>query len=78
MGLGPWAQLPAKPAAAAGEAGRGVRSRPARAGRAGVPAYAIRTGGFSPEELRAAGAREVFDSLGDLHGALDRTHLSGR
>ena len=48
------------------------------AGRAGVPAYAIRTGGFSPEELRAAGAREVFDSLGDLHGALDRTHLSGR
>lgn len=48
------------------------------AGRAGVPAYAIRTGGFSPEELRAAGAREVFDSLGDLHGALDRTYLSGR
>jgi len=46
--------------------------------RAGVPGYAIRTGGFSPEELRDAGAREVFDSLGDLHGALDRTRLSGR
>jgi HAD superfamily hydrolase (TIGR01549 family) len=48
------------------------------AGRAGVPGYAIRTGGFSPEELGEAGAREVFDSVGDLRDALDRTLLSGR
>lgn len=40
--------------------------------RAGQSGYAIRTGGFSAAELCAAGAREVFDSLPDLHQALDR------
>ncbi|MFC4949182.1 HAD family hydrolase [Pseudonocardia sp. GCM10023141] len=39
--------------------------------RAGHPGYAIRTGGFSTEELRAAGACGVFDALPDLHQALD-------
>ena len=42
------------------------------AGRAGQVGYAIRTGGFSDAELREAGAREVFDSLPELHQALDR------
>jgi HAD superfamily hydrolase (TIGR01549 family) len=35
--------------------------------RAGYVGYAIRTGGFSPEELTDAGAKEVFDSVPDLH-----------
>jgi HAD superfamily hydrolase (TIGR01549 family) len=47
------------------------------AGHAGFPGYAIRTGGFSPEELRQSGAREVFDSLPELTEALDRTLLAG-
>lgn len=42
------------------------------AGSAGQVGYAIRTGGFSEAELREAGAREVFDSLPELHQALDR------
>lgn len=42
------------------------------AGRLGVPAIALRTGGFSPEELREAGAVEVFESLDDLRADLDR------
>lgn len=42
------------------------------AGRLGVPAIALRTGGFSPEELREAGAAEVFESLDDLRADLDR------
>lgn len=50
----------------------------AAARRAGHPGYAIRTGGFSPEELREAGALEVFDSVRDLHAALDRTLFAGR
>ena len=48
------------------------------AGRAGYPGYAIRTGGFSVEELEHAGADEVFDAVTDLVDALDRTRLSGR
>lgn len=32
-----------------------------------VPTYAVRTGGFSVEELQEAGARKVYDSLKDLH-----------
>lgn len=40
--------------------------------RAGHVGYAIRTGGFSTEELTEAGAREVFDSLPELHQALGR------
>lgn len=39
--------------------------------KAGQRGYAIRTGGFSVDELRDAGAVEVYDSLADLHGALD-------
>lgn len=41
------------------------------AGRAGLSTYALRTGGFSVEELRAAGARSVYESLEDLHADLD-------
>ncbi|MCE3553093.1 HAD family hydrolase [Pseudonocardia sp. RS11V-5] len=40
------------------------------AGRAGYAGYAIRTGGFSVEELREAGARDVFESVPEL-----RDHL---
>ena len=42
------------------------------AGRAGVRCFGLLTGGFSEEELREAGAEDVFDSLADLIGALDR------
>ena len=38
-----------------------------------VPAVAVLTGGFSAEELRAAGADWVFDSLVDLRDRLDDT-----
>ncbi len=41
------------------------------AGRAGLETIAVRTGGFSAEELREAGARSVFDSVAELRGALD-------
>ncbi|MHA6794525.1 HAD family hydrolase [Pseudonocardia bannensis] len=44
--------------------------------RVGYPGYAIRTGGFSPEELCEAGARRVFDSLPELHRHLDETALA--
>ncbi len=37
-----------------------------------VPTYAVRTGGFSAEELSAAGAAGVYDSLADLQADLDR------
>ncbi|MEK6440765.1 HAD family hydrolase [Pseudonocardia sp. T1-2H] len=47
------------------------------AGRAGFPGYAIRTGGFSVEELEESGAKEVFDSLPELREQLDRTDLAG-
>jgi HAD superfamily hydrolase (TIGR01549 family) len=39
---------------------------------AGVPMVGILTGGFSAEELRRAGAVDVFDHLEDLLGDLDR------
>jgi HAD superfamily hydrolase (TIGR01549 family) len=39
--------------------------------RAGYPGYAIRTGGFSPDELRESGAIAVFDSVRELVSALD-------
>ena len=42
-----------------------------------VPAVAVLTGGFSAEELRAAGAGWVFDSLVDLRDRLDETPLVG-
>jgi phosphoglycolate phosphatase-like HAD superfamily hydrolase len=38
--------------------------------RLGVPSYAVRTGGFSPDELRAAGARAVYDDLVELREAM--------
>jgi HAD superfamily hydrolase (TIGR01549 family) len=41
------------------------------AGRAGYPGYAIRTGGFSVDELCGAGAREVFNSVTELRERLD-------
>ena len=40
-----------------------------------VPGIALHTGGFSPEELRAAGAGHVFDSLVELREHLDGTPL---
>ena len=46
------------------------------AGRAGMASVAVRTGGFSPEELRAAGAAHVAESLPELVAALDSTPLA--
>ena len=40
--------------------------------RLGLPAVLLRTGGFGADELRAAGAAEVFDSLDDVRADLDR------
>lgn len=37
-----------------------------------VPTYAVRTGGFSAEELSAAGAAAVYDSLAAVQADLDR------
>jgi HAD superfamily hydrolase (TIGR01549 family) len=42
--------------------------------RAGIPTLAVLTGGFSEEELREAGAAEVFESIGELRK--DREALS--
>jgi phosphoglycolate phosphatase-like HAD superfamily hydrolase len=42
------------------------------AGALGLPAVVVRTGGFGADELRAAGATEVFDSLHDVLTNLDR------
>lgn len=39
--------------------------------RAGLPTYAVRTGGFSIGELEDAGAAKVYDSLADLQSDLD-------
>lgn len=41
------------------------------ANRAGLPTIAVRTGGFGVDELREAGAVEVFDSLEELIAHLD-------
>jgi HAD superfamily hydrolase (TIGR01509 family) len=43
--------------------------------RAGVDTLAVRTGGFSEEELRDAGAREVFTSVEELRKSLVETPL---
>jgi HAD superfamily hydrolase (TIGR01509 family) len=43
--------------------------------RAEVKTIAVLTGGFSEAELRGAGAIDVFESLTQLRGALDRTPL---
>jgi HAD superfamily hydrolase (TIGR01549 family) len=48
-----------------------------RAGaRLGIPGYGLQTGGFSVDELRAAGALEVFESPAQLHERLDHTLLA--
>jgi phosphoglycolate phosphatase-like HAD superfamily hydrolase len=45
------------------------------AGKLGIPTIAIRTGGFSVDELREAGAAMVYDSLTELRQSLDDTAL---
>ncbi|HEY6770899.1 MAG TPA: HAD family hydrolase [Solirubrobacterales bacterium] len=45
--------------------------------RAGVETLAVRTGGFSEQELRDAGAREVYTSVEELRQKLVRTAFSG-
>jgi HAD superfamily hydrolase (TIGR01509 family) len=42
---------------------------------AGVDTLAVRTGGFGADELREAGAVEVFESVAELCARLDRTPL---
>lgn len=44
----------------------------------GAPGYAVRSGGFSVEELCAAGATDVYDSPEVLLQCLDETLLAGR
>jgi HAD superfamily hydrolase (TIGR01549 family) len=44
--------------------------------RAGVPSLAVRTGGFSVDELTDAGALRVFESLEELRSHLDDTPLA--
>jgi HAD superfamily hydrolase (TIGR01509 family) len=44
--------------------------------RAGVGTIAVLTGGFAIEELTESGAKDVFESVADLRGALDRTPLA--
>ena len=46
------------------------------AGKLGIPTIAVRTGGFGADELQDAGAAHVFDSLDELHAALDDTALA--
>jgi beta-phosphoglucomutase-like phosphatase (HAD superfamily) len=46
------------------------------AGRAGLPTIGLLTGGFGADELRAAGAVEVFASLDDLRAGAGKTPLS--
>ena len=43
--------------------------------RAGMPAIGVLTGGFSEQELRAAGAVRVFERLEDLRAELASTPL---
>ena len=45
--------------------------------RADVPTLAVLTGGFGEDELREAGAAEVFESVQSLREKLDDTPLSG-
>jgi HAD superfamily hydrolase (TIGR01549 family) len=42
---------------------------------AGVGTLAVRTGGFGADELREAGALDVFESVAELCSSLDRTPL---
>ena len=41
------------------------------AARAGVPTYAVRTGGFAVDELKEAGAQMVYESVSGLRADLD-------
>jgi HAD superfamily hydrolase (TIGR01509 family) len=43
---------------------------------AGMPAIAVRSGGFGDDELRDAGAISIYDTPGDLLAALDETPLA--
>ena len=45
------------------------------AGRAGVPTLTVRTGGFGADELKAAGAKAVFESVVELCEQLEQTPL---
>lgn len=45
------------------------------AARAGLPTIGLLTGGFAEDELRAAGADPVFESLDDLRRRVDETPL---
>jgi len=47
------------------------------AGRADLPAIGLGTGGIGLDELRTAGAVEVYDDLPDLLAGLDRSILAG-
>ena len=42
------------------------------AARAGIETIAVLTGGFSEDELKEAGAKHVFSSIGELRDALDK------
>lgn len=44
--------------------------------RAGMPAIAVRSGGFGNDELAEAGAIAIYDTPGDLANALDDTPLA--
>jgi HAD superfamily hydrolase (TIGR01509 family) len=44
--------------------------------KAGVDTLAVRTGGFGADELRDAGAVEVFESVAELCSRLDQTPLA--
>jgi HAD superfamily hydrolase (TIGR01549 family) len=46
------------------------------AGRLDIPTLAVRTGGYSTDELREAGALRVFESLPELRASLDDTPLA--
>ncbi|MEV6412549.1 HAD family hydrolase [Kribbella sp. NPDC051718] len=43
--------------------------------RAGMPVIVVRSGGFGDDELREAGAKDIYDTPGDLMEALDSTPL---
>jgi phosphoglycolate phosphatase-like HAD superfamily hydrolase len=43
---------------------------------AGVKTLTVRTGGFGDDELRDAGALEVYESVAELRSKLDQTPLA--
>jgi HAD superfamily hydrolase (TIGR01509 family) len=45
------------------------------AANAGMPAVVVRSGGFGDDELRDAGAVDLFDTPADLREALDRLEV---